>query len=508
MTTEIELKLSLPSGQLARLKHHPLLAKAGPALRRRLVSMYFDTPELELMQAQAALRVRRVGRRWVQTVKIGGGSAGGLHQRTEWETSVAGAAPEPGRFDDPAVQTLLTPARLARLRPVFETQFWRTAWTVPVSEGSSIEVALDQGFVSGGGRSQPICEVELELKSGKPAALYDLALALAADIDLFPDPVSKAQRGYALLQNLPLQPVQAAPIGLQSGMQVTDAFVAVMQNGLGQFIANLTGLIHEADPEYLHQARVALRRLRSALTVFSPALPESILKPLGEELHWLMGVFGPARDWDVFATQTLPPLLATKPGSPLASLARDGETHRSEARAAMTMAVSSRRFTRLLLEAGRMLLLRPWEQAKGRSAWQSAPAATLAESVLERRHRRLLRRGRRFARLPAAARHRLRIAAKKQRYAAEFFAELYPPKAARAYIKNLAALQDGLGALNDMAVTGRLLAALRGSRAAHRAWACGLVQGWVESRAQARIAELEPAWRGMKKARPFWRKPT
>jgi CHAD domain-containing protein len=102
----------------------------------------------------------------------------------------------------------------------------------------------------------------------------------------------------------------------------------------------------------------------------------------------------------------------------------------------------------------------------------------------------------------------LRIAAKKQRYAAEFFAELYPLKAARAYIKNLAALQDGLGALNDMAVTGRLLDELRGSRAAHRAWACSLVQGWVESRAQARIAELEPAWRRMKKAQPFWRKPT
>ena len=508
MTTEIELKLSLLPGQLAHLKHHPLLAKAGPALRRRLVSVYFDTPELELMQAQAALRVRRVGRRWVQTIKIGGGSAGGLHQRPEWETPVAGAAPEPARFDAPAVQALLTPARLERLRPVFETQFWRTAWTVPVSGGGSIEVALDQGLVSGGGHSQPICEVELELKSGKPVALYDLALALAADVDLFPDPVSKAQRGYALFQNLPLQPVQAAPIGLRPGMQVADAFVAVMQNGLGQFTANLAGLMHEADPEYLHQARVAIRRLRSALTVFAPALPGSALTPLGEELHWLMGLLGPARDWDVFATQTLPPLLAAKPDSALASLARDGEAHRSEARAAMTTAVSSRRLTHLLLQAGRMLLLRPWEQAKDHLAWQSAPAATLAESVLERRHRQLLRRGRHFARLPAATRHRLRIAAKKQRYAAEFFAELYPPKAARAYIKILSALQDGLGALNDLAVTGRLLDVLRGSRAANRAWACGLVQGWVESRTQARVADLEPTWRRMKKARPFWRKPT
>ncbi|MBT9613431.1 MAG: CHAD domain-containing protein, partial [Burkholderiales bacterium] len=100
------------------------------------------------------------------------------------------------------------------------------------------------------------------------------------------------------------------------------------------------------------------------------------------------------------------------------------------------------------------------------------------------------------------------IAAKKQRYAAEFFAELYPLKAARAYIKPLAALQDGLGALNDIAVTGRLLDELRGNRSAHRAWVCGLVQGWVESHVQVRIDDLEPAWRRMKKAQPFWRKPT
>lgn len=510
MTVEIELKLALPPAQVARLKRHALLAEAGRPLRRQLVSVYFDTPELDLMRAQAALRVRRVGRGWVQTVKIGGGSAGGLHQRPEWETPTAGGAPEPERFDAPAAKDLLTPAHLARLRPVFETHFWRNAWTLPLAGGGSIEVALDQGEVSGGGRTQPICEVELELKSGQPAALYDLALALAADFDLRPDPVSKAERGYALFQNLHSQPVKAASVGLKPEMHVADAFVAVMQSGLGQFTANLAGLIHETDPAYLHQARVAVRRLRSALMVFAPALPDPVLVPLREEWRWLMGVLGPARDWDVFATETLPPLMAAMPGQPLTSLARDGTTQRGAARAAMTAAVASRRLTRLLLETGRVLLSRPWEQAADRIglAWQSAPATALAEAVLDRRQRQLLRRGRHFARLDAAARHRLRIVAKKQRYAAEFFAGLYPPKAARAYIKNLVALQDGLGALNDIAVTGRLLDDLRGGRAASRAWACGLVQGWVESRAHARIAELEAAWRRMKKVRPFWSKPT
>ena len=509
MTVEIELKLALPPIQAGRLKRHPLLIGAGRPLRRRLVSVYFDTPELDLMCARAALRVRRVGRGWIQTVKIGGGSAGGLHQRPEWETPTRSEAPEPERFAAPEVRKLLTPARLARLRPVFETHFWRDAWTLPVAGGGSIEVALDQGEVSGGGRSQPICEVELELKAGQPAALYDLALDLAADFDLYPDPLSKAERGYALFQHLPARPVQAGPAGLEPEMHVADAFVVVMQNGLEQFTANLVGLIHETDPEYLHQARVAVRRLRSALTVFAPALSDPALAPLREALRWLMSELGPARDWDVFVTETLPPLMRAMPDQSLQSLARSAQLRREAARAAMITAVSSRRLTRLLLEAGRMLLLRPWEQAMERigSAWQGSPATALAESVLDRRQHQLLRRGRHFVQLDPAARHRLRIATKKQRYAAEFFAELYPPKVTRAYIKNLAALQDNLGALNDIAVAGRLLSNLRGRRAVNRAWACGVVQGWVESRAQVKIAELEPAWRRMKKTRPYWQKP-
>ncbi len=509
MTVEIELKLALAPEQVTRLKRHPLLAGAGRPLRRQLISVYFDTPELDLMRAQAALRVRREGRGWVQTIKIGGGSAGGLHQRPEWQTPTMSEVPEPGRFAEPEVRKLFTPARLTRLRPVFETHFWRNAWTLPLAGGGSVEIALDQGEVSGNRCSQPICEVELELKSGHPSALYDLALALAADLDLRLDPVSKATRGYALFWNLHSQPVKAAPVGLQPAMQAADAFVVVMQNGFEQFTANLAGLIADSDPEYLHQARVAVRRLRSALTVFAPALPDPALAPLRKELRWLMGELAPARDWDVFVTETLPPLMRAMPGRPLQSLARDAQWRRDAAHAGMIAAVSSRRLTRLLLEAGQMLLLCPWGQTVDRigSAGQGAPVAALAGSVLDRRQRQLLRRGRHFVRLAPAERHLLRIAAKKQRYATEFFAELYPRKAALAYIQTLAEMQDGLGALNDIAVTGRLLDALRGSRAASRAWACGVVQGWVKSRAQTKITELKPAWRRMKKAHPFWRKP-
>lgn len=505
MTAEIELKLALPPAQAARLKRHPLLAGAEPAWRRRLVSVYFDTPGLDLMRGNAALRLRRVGRGWVQTLKMGGASDGGLHQRPEWEMPVAGSVLEPERFDAAEVRALLTPARLARLRPVFETHFWRTAWLLDFA-GARIEVALDRGEVSGGGRSQTISELELELKSGKPAALYDLALTLAADFDLRPDPVSKAQRGYRLFQNRSAQPVKAAPVDLTPS--VRDAFVAVLQNGLGQFTANLAGLIHEADPEYLHQARVALRRVRAALTVFAPAVSGVELDHFREEVRWLMNELGPARDWDVFVTETLPPLQAALPDRALERLAADAQLRREAAHAAMVGAVSSRRLTRLLLEAGRLLQLRPWERAADAAAtWQDAPVTALADAVLARRHRQLLRRGRHFTRLDPAALHRLRIAAKKQRYAAEFFAACYPRRAARSYIRILAALQDALGALNDTAVTASLLETLRASRARERARVCGVVAGWVASRAQSRLAQMDRVWRRMKKVRPFWGKP-
>ena len=199
MPNEIELKLTISPHEAAILMQHPLLVAAGKPQCRLLLSYYFDTPTLDLMAHHAALRVRRIGGLWVQTIKIGGTAVNGLHIRPEWEIVIPDSQPHPLLFTDPLVRTVLTDNRAALLQPIFQTEFWRKTWLLNY-QGSSIEAALDQGEVSSQGRRLPINELELELKSGNPDTLSQLADELSQHIVLQPEPVSKAQRGYALYQ--------------------------------------------------------------------------------------------------------------------------------------------------------------------------------------------------------------------------------------------------------------------------------------------------------------------
>ncbi|BBP01265.1 inorganic triphosphatase [Sulfuriferula nivalis] len=200
MTQEIELKLNINPADTARFVAHPLLQSVIERQRLRLVSVYYDTPALTLMQQRAALRVRLAGTRWIQTIKIGGGAVNGLHSRPEWEVELTDQHPQPSLFTDPIVTQLLTTELTHQLTPIFQTVFWRDTWLLDFN-GAKIEVALDQGKVLSLAQATPICEVELELKHGDAQQLTELAQALGQVITLTPDSVSKAQRGYALYQN-------------------------------------------------------------------------------------------------------------------------------------------------------------------------------------------------------------------------------------------------------------------------------------------------------------------
>ena len=497
MTTEVELKLALAPAHVAALKRHPLLLAAGKPLRRNLLSVYHDTPKLALMRHHAALRVRRIGRQWVQTVKIGGGATGGLHQRPEWEAVVPDATVNPALFDAPAVGALLTPARQAKLVPVFETRFWRTTWQVQWGD-AQIEVALDQGEVRSGAYSEVICELELELKSGTALALFDLALALAETIPLRPDPVSKAERGYALFLGQLASPIKAAPAGLRADMSVTAAAVCAAQSALGQLTGNLAGLLDDRDPEYLHQLRVALRRMDAALrfNLHCPALAA-----LRTEVRWALDTTSPARDWDVLSTHTLPALQAASPDAVLDRLMRAIQALRRAANADLNAALGSARFGQFLLLVGRALL--SCQQASLVAAPKPRMDTLMARAhdLMAKQHRQLLRRGDGLAALSDAARHRLRIAAKKQRYLLAFVAEIYPQRASRAYLAALTSVQQQLGELNDLAVAQRYLQDLR----PRHAWACGLVQGWCAAQTPHLLAQLASAWGGVYAAKAFWR---
>lgn len=506
MAKEIELKLRVQAADLPPLRA-ALTRLAGAARPRqsKLTSLYFDTPQLSLLQAGAALRVRRVGRRWVQTLKGGGAVRGGLHVREEQETPVAQPVPDLSQLAPfPGVPWAGIAPQLAQ---VFSTEFQRSIWNL-CHDGSEIEAALDRGVVRSGGREEAILELELELKSGSADRLYALARELAQVLPLAPDPASKAERGYRLFQDRPLQPVKAAALALEASLTVEQAFVAILWTCLDQLQRNQRGVVERSDPEFVHQMRVALRRLRSALSLFSAAVPRASWAPWAEELRWLASELGAARDWDVLEEELLPPLLTQmRARKPLAYLPKRVRSERLKARRRARAAVLSPRYGTLVLTIGQWLDARAWNQLASaeQTALLDSAILPLARALLERRHHQLRQRGRHLARLPDDKRHRVRVTAKKLRYAAEFFATLYPRKKARAYLAALVAVQDVLGALNDDATALRhaaqLCEAARDPRCGEEA---GVLTGWCAARMSQQLQTLGEVWKDFRRRRPFW----
>jgi triphosphatase len=205
LSIEREIKLALPTSQHDELAQYfqELTGKAGRKIQ--LANVYFDTPTLALAKAKSALRLRRTPDAWLQTYKTAGEARGGMHSRHEWEMPVKGEALEIDALlaacdDDHARHALKEAA--PEIGALFHTDFSRVIWDVE-HEGAQIEVALDLGEVradvAGEKRTTSISELEMELKSGDEAALSTLSAELRGRfIDLQPEDVSKAQRGYRL----------------------------------------------------------------------------------------------------------------------------------------------------------------------------------------------------------------------------------------------------------------------------------------------------------------------
>ncbi|MSP68467.1 MAG: CYTH and CHAD domain-containing protein [Alphaproteobacteria bacterium] len=515
LRTEIELKLVADAGALGRLYAGPLLrARADGAARTvRLETIYFDTEDLRFRRRGLALRVRRAGRRFVQGVKSEDGNGGALTRRTEWEHSIATATPDLALIDDPWLRKRMKLKPDDAVQPVFTTRVRRQTCTVDhtVADGSTgrIEVALDQGEIRSGADAQPIGELELELRQGAPTAIYDLALALhdQAPAAVRVETRSKRLRGFALATHTPPGWSKAAPLALAADGTIDDGMATIFRACFDHWTANEAAALEGSDVEGVHQMRVALRRLRSAFAVFRALIPVEQLGWLKEEARWLIGSLGPARDADVFIAELLAPVRAARTDDAgLDSLAERAAAAQAAGYAAVRAAIALPRYTRFLLRLGQWIEGRGWRVVLVMENAPSAraPLAALADQLLAKRHRAALKRGRRFKRLDAQARHELRIALKKLRYTAEFFASLYDDEAAAAFIATTKSLQDDLGHLNDVAVAELHLHQLVGAGRAVDAKSAGIVLGW-HARGAALLQEtLSPRWRAFAKAEPFW----
>ena len=517
---EIEIKFATPPELLPRLQHQFSAKAIRTAKPKSLVSVYFDTDKLKLHKHALTLRVRRDGKQRLQTVKVENGHA--LTARGEWERVVQSDQPDFKAVQGTPAERVLRKKKIrSTIKPIFETRVTRT--TCPVKFGRSlIEVAFDLGEIDTWHASAPLSEVELELKRGEPADLFQFAKTIAEKAPLELALVSKAERGYRLVAGEESTPNKAAAVALTPDMSSAEAFQAIARACLRQLTDNVP-VLRRGDPEGLHQARVAVRRLRAAISLFVELLRDDGTQAIKNELKWIMGEFGPAREMDVL-TKSLATASDVQFRSPdsspkeLEALGNEleGKRHRASQRA--QAAVTATRFRMLLIDLVAWIDAGDWltTDAPMARVERARPIIEFAAEQLERRWKKILKRGRKLRELDPQRRHKLRIQVKKTRYAAEFFAGAFSSRKGRrrgkTFLRTIEPLQDCLGDLNDIVVDRQLSAKLaarhkrkqRGEQIARRAFAAGELAGQEEARIDAVLTAAEKSYADLARAKPFW----
>lgn len=463
---EVELSFLVPARTRAALSAE--LAGRGTARRVSLIDAYFDTPDQRLARAGLAWRLRREGGRWLQGLKAAGS---GALERFEHEVTRPDANPdpqahaetEPGRQLLELLEKAQAEGQDAGLR--FQIEQRRLLRRVRTT-GAVVDIALDEGRLTAGAATQKLCEIEFELVSGSPVALLGLVERWRRRFGLVYNPRNKAERGHHLAAGLAEPPLRKAKSPrYDKDASALQAFGAVFDECLAHLSRNAVGLAEggaELRAEQVHQTRIAIRRLRSALRAFRGWVAEPPAE-LVDGLRALFAELGKARDSDVLGSGVAAELRQAG-APPLALRAEDDATD-------LAALIRSDDVQHLLLawitwRTGLQPLAEPQHSLK-----------RLARRRLRRWHQDLVQASRRFDQLEPTAVHTLRKHAKRQRYALEFFAPLLPRKDAARHLQALATAQEVLGEINDLVVARNRYQALVASDPA--AW---FAVGWLTAR--------------------------
>jgi triphosphatase len=497
---EIEIKFRSDAAGLTRLLDASLLKTANNLQTETLKATYFDTPSNALRKKGVILRIRKSGDDVpVLGMKAPGAAGDGPFHRKEVEVNSPSLKPNLALFDKATEKFL---ARIIRDQPLaakFKMEFKRQSGLV-TSGSSVVEIAVDQGHISAGKRPVPLAEVELELVSGNKADLFDLAMTLAEDFSLRLDFVSKAEKGFrALLEEKP-DPLKAAPINSKSLANFDGAVAAIFSNTLAHFMANWACLRETDDPESVHQMRIALRRMRCALSIFKRALPNAGFGALRVDAGRLASAFGPVRNADAIRISVLQgPLASADRPENSDALRGTMEKRRIAAYVLARFEIESLAATLFVLNVQSLLAHDDWREG----AKQKMPARKFFKAELSRLRARVLKRGK-AASVSDQARHKLRIALKNLRYGVDFFDLFGNGKRRQAYKKRMSALQDLLGMRNDIVVAKTYLKALREETGPEAERALEFIRGWFACDAAAADSEISKAIKKFKRMEPFW----
>lgn len=445
--TEIELKLLFAENELPKIT--ALVSKNAHQLKhRRLHTVYFDTGKHKLWKHGLTLRVRSTGDGYEQGIKRFQSSS---VARNEWEEQIAGPGPDLLRLKaSPIPEFASRYAEEGRLLPVFETGTDRITFAL-AGDKRLIEASIDRGEIKAGEAKLGICELELELKQGAVSDLFELASRFVAQALLRPDTISKAERGYLLAEGAWGRAAKGTKPRLDARMPSGPAFQEIFRTCLHDFNLNLPLIEDIADVEGLHQGRIAIRRIRAAMTLFRPLVSDDAFRGLASELKWLAGLLGAARDLDVLLGHFADCEANTGGNARLREICCLAEARRLRARRALVKSLDGKRGRALLLDLLAWIEAGQWRGQFAGAVQQ--PITGFARNRLKKRLSKLVKRGEDLADLDAGARHKIRIEAKKLRYMAEFFGSARgvakQPKQYKAMITCCEMLQESLGAIRD-----------------------------------------------------------
>ncbi len=525
MGREFELKLEIPAAAANKVMRLPWLWEqaSGEMQPRQMSTTYYDTPKYALRQKGISLRVRRVGAKNIQTVKAISPRKASPIDRSEWEREINGEVPELRHVLGTPLQEFSRKKLRKSLTPVFEVKVERSAYPV-LSANSAIELAIDRGSISTANANAAFCEIELELKRGASAELARLARRLASEVPASLGLKTKADRGFDLRSDQSARVHRAEHVRVGPRARIGRSFQLIAWSCLRQFALNADA-IRIGDFEGVHQMRVGLRRLGTVLSIFEKLIDGPETDAIEGELHWLLDELGPARDLDVFVEKTMAPLSASAAeDTALKCLLENTITRRKDALERAKDAVASDRFRQFVLRTALWVLAGEWSDlAEVEGVRADSRIAPFARRTLEKRARGISRKLAQIDEFDVAQRHKLRLHVKELRYAAEFFADIFPgsARAQRRFAKILASLQDNLGRLNDLAVHRRLgqefveawtlidlnraTTASNENTAPAIQYALGYAIGQEQYEADACLAATRKLGQRLKRAERFWR---
>lgn len=512
---ETELKITLDAEAEARLLRNPDLAalRLSPRCTETLVSVYYDTEDQALAAAGIALRLRKVGRRWIQTIKCRqkGGADTGLFANTEIEQPAPGGrliltGPE-SAYAEIAEAVLGKP-----LAPVFETRVRRVVEHLAAPGGGEVELAIDRGEILAGAHVTPILEAELELREGDVGAVFRLARQLFTQGPVRFASANKSARGYALartgVEDTRARVRGAGNLSYDGATSVETVARDVLRDCLAQIAGNMVVVAESDAIEGPHQLRVGLRRLRTALGIFAPSLGEAGVAGLNDEARRLGQVVSGLRDLDVLIED-----VGTAAALGLDNEARDALiaaliARRDDVRAEVRAELAGAAAVGFLFDLGLYIEARGWLEPGDytQTARLAAPVEEVAPLILAKRHKKAMKLGRGVENLDSEALHSLRKELKKFRYAADMLMPVFSGRKVVEYLRTLKDLQNSFGSLTDAAMAEIWLS---GAEAPGREQAdAQRATGWVLGTLAVKVADDRPElferWRKLARAKPFW----